>query len=203
MMVLRILKKSSLFRGIFVLILTVFVQPVLAGKWGGTPSGQDCTISEVFVDWETNPPTIIIYGRNFVNGDDPIVTLGDFGALIVKVHSTGQLIAEMPLPIEDGDYLLALTTGSSAHQYDTATLTIGAVGPQGEQGPQDPAGADVVHKDHRHRLDRQCLKILKGMLGHWDRKGLRESAVTALLKGLSAVMDSMLSMMRLQVNGVV
>ena len=128
----RILRKTALLCGILLIGILIMGQSAMAGKWADTPSGQDCIITEVFVDFGADPKTVTIHGRNF-ECENLIVTLGDCGSLNVISCSPdpdNEIIIELPSGgIQDGDYLLHIQTGSSVHQYDAYNLTIGAVGP--------------------------------------------------------------------------
>ncbi|MBC2694769.1 MAG: DUF1566 domain-containing protein [Desulfobacteraceae bacterium] len=102
----------------------------MAAKWADTPSGQDCVITEAFVNFETDPKTVTIYGLNF-ECENLIVTLGDYGPLdplnvTCSPDPDNEITIELPSGIPDGDYLLSIQTGSSAHQYDAYNLTIDA-----------------------------------------------------------------------------
>jgi hypothetical protein len=111
----------------------MFNQPVFAGKWGGTPTDQDSNIAEVFVNFEDK--LLTIFGYNFDNGDYLNVKLGGYpDPLIVSSYSATQIVANLPADILAGDYILMVQTGPSAHQYDSCSLTIGAVGPVGPVG---------------------------------------------------------------------
>ena len=140
-----IFRKTALLCGILLIGILIMGQSAMAAKWGDTPSGQDCIITEAFVDFETDPKTVTIHGLNF-ECENLIVTFGDYGSLAVQSCSPdpdNEIVIELPLGIQDGDYILNIRTGPSVHQYDTYNLTIGAVGPegpQGEQGLQGPKG---------------------------------------------------------------
>lgn len=121
---------------VLALILIIAAGQAEAAKWGGTPSGTDLVISSVTVSFGSNE--IIITGKNFDNGWSPIVTLGDKICSLVS-YTSAQLIASLPVVVV-GDYLLTISTGNAAGQFDTYALTIGAVGPQGLTGPQGSAG---------------------------------------------------------------
>jgi len=119
-------------------ILTMVGQPALAGKWGGTPSDQDLEIISVYADLEANPPTLTITCKNCMNGDSLVVTLNDKELAVTSASDT-QIVAELEAVME-GDYLLTVTTGSSAHQFDKYNLTLGYIGPPGPAGPPGPQG---------------------------------------------------------------
>jgi collagen triple helix repeat protein len=138
----RIFRKTALLCGILLIGILIMGQSAMAAKWADTPSGIDCIITEAFVNFETDPKTVTIHGRNF-ECENLIVTLGDYGSLNVTLCSPypdNEIIIELPTDIQDGDYVLNIQTGSSVHQYDTYNLTIGAVGPQGPQGDKGDQG---------------------------------------------------------------
>ena len=112
-------------------------QQAHAGKWSDTPSGNDLQLVEVVVDLDDG--TIIMWGSNFDNGAIPTVILGDYD-LAVTSYSSDEIIALLPEEILARDYLLTVTTGNSVHQRDFYNLTLGAVGPEGQQGPQGEQG---------------------------------------------------------------
>ena len=78
----KILRKTALFGGILLIGILIMGQSAMAAKWADTPSGQDCVITEAFVNFnaENDPITVNIYGRNF-ECENLIVTLGDLGQL--------------------------------------------------------------------------------------------------------------------------
>jgi hypothetical protein len=100
-------------------------------------------ITAVFVDFEKN--TVTINGHHFRNGRKPVVHLGGI-ELNVLSYTRTEIVTELPVDIADGDYLLTVSTGSSANQNESYDLTIaygiteGAVGPEGPQGPPGPQG---------------------------------------------------------------
>ena len=91
--------------------------------------------------------TITINGINFDNGADPVVVLGDQGRLSVCLATDDTIVAECPSGFcAHGDYLLEVITGEAVTKYDEYDLTIGAVGPRGEQGLTGPAGPSPVNQ---------------------------------------------------------
>lgn len=137
-----IFRKTALLCGILLIGILIMGQSAMATKWADTPSGQDCIITEAFVDFEADPKTVTIHGLNF-ECENLIVTFGDYGSLAVQSCSPdpdNEIVIELPLGIQDGDYILNIRTGPSVHQYDTYNLTIGAVGPEGPQGPKGDKG---------------------------------------------------------------
>lgn len=113
------------------------------------PPGDEISVSSVLVDFDTS--MLLINGANFDNGTAPVVTLGALGVLFEPAPSTPATIAvDLPPGLSDGDYLLNISTGPNDGQSFDYDLTIGAVGPQGEEGAQGeigltgPAGTDGV-----------------------------------------------------------
>ena len=151
----RILRKTALLGGILLIGILIMGQSAMAAKWGDTPSGQDCIITEAFVDFETDPKTVTIHGLNF-ECENLIVTLGDYGSLNFTSCSPdpdNEIIMELPTDIQDGDYTLTIQTGSSVHQYDTYNLTIGAVGPLTQEQLDDLiARIEYLESLHATRL---------------------------------------------------
>lgn len=82
---------------------------------------------------------IVITGSNLHDGTDPVVSLG--GELIPAPHgldADGRTLTVAIPPLDDGTYLLAITTSKGVTSMD---ITIGVVGPQGPTGGFDTAGA--------------------------------------------------------------
>lgn len=101
------------------------------------PPGREMNISEVFVDGKT----LVILGEDLDLGVGPlIVTLGNFGELRVLSQSPTMIEAVFPNVLPAGDYLLTVSNGVGQRENDEYDLTIGAVGPQGEQGKIGPPG---------------------------------------------------------------
>ena len=94
-------------------------------------------VTQVIVD--DSGDMLMINGINFDNGDFPVVELG--GQELVVTSSDGQVItADLPLSFIDSSYMLTVSTGSKRSQFDSFELTLGAVGEQGEAGPQGQTG---------------------------------------------------------------
>jgi hypothetical protein len=113
-----------------------------AQAWGQLPPGQHLNVTQVFVDDQNNPTNIMIIGTDLDFGDGPLtVTLGEYGDLVVTGTPSDTLIeAVLPIGIGEGDYLVTVSNGTGQSQSDEYDLTIGAVGPQGETGPQGVQG---------------------------------------------------------------
>jgi hypothetical protein len=133
-MISRHFRGAVLVGGALLLSMAVVEHSVLAANKG-------LQIESVFVDFDAE--TITINGQNFIDRDPPVVTLGGFGELMVLGFTGVEIVAQLPLDIPDGDYLLSVSTGNGPRRNDEYDLTIGAVGlegPQGEPGPQGPQG---------------------------------------------------------------
>lgn len=128
---------------------------ILAVWWGwGVASvaahenKNDPTITEAFAD--VGAGEIEIIGTNF--GTAPTVSLGEFGLLNVTLATDSKILADLPVGILAGDYLLRVSRSRNKKDDDdddhdgkknkTAfyDLTIGAVGPQGPAGPPGANG---------------------------------------------------------------
>lgn len=112
---------------------------------GGTVGAEDersrkaLVITEVFVGFD--PDMVFIYGRNFDQGGEPVIILGDYpDPLLVTTASESELTAELPIGLVAGDYLLTVQTGNGVRRFDAFSLTVGAVGPQGDPGPRGDPG---------------------------------------------------------------
>ncbi len=116
-------------------LVTVFSLLWIAGS---ARAVQPLEIIDVFVDVEN--AQIVIGGNNFDNGNSLDVTLGGV-PLVVTGDTPNEITVGLPEGFPDGDYLLEVTTGGGTPRTDTYALTIGAVGPQGEQGPPGIDGA--------------------------------------------------------------
>jgi hypothetical protein len=102
-------------------------------------------ITEVFVDFDPNPDLAFIYGKNFDKGGDPVVLLGDYpDPLFVVQYSEHEIIAELPVDLVAGSYLLTIQTGNARRMSGAFDLTVGAVGRQGEPGLQGEPGPQGV-----------------------------------------------------------
>lgn len=122
-------------------VLVVFVQAQAA------PPGGHLNVVQVFVDDPNDPTTITIVGEDLLFGNGPLtVTLGEYVAplTIVGTPTDTEIVATLPVNIDDGDYLLIVANGEGQSQNDEYDLTIGAVGPQGEQGEMGDAGPQGV-----------------------------------------------------------
>jgi hypothetical protein len=128
-----LIQKAVLLVGVLIFSLLFIGQSAMAAKGGKTPSPQ---ITSVFTDFDT--ATFFIDGQDLNTGGSPDVTLGSFGSLTIVNSSDTFIEAAFPGGgIPDGDYLMTVTTGGNSVEYD---LTIGAVGPEGHEGPQGDPG---------------------------------------------------------------
>ena len=81
--------------------------------------------TEVFVD-DPVLDQVTINGSNFDNGPTLEVTLGELGALGILAAAPNQIVAQLPVPLVAGDYLLGVRTGGGRGREDVYSLTIGA-----------------------------------------------------------------------------
>ena len=90
-------------------------------------------LKEAHIDFDLD--RITLYGSNFDNGSAPAVTMGELGLVEVGSYTGDEIVLVFPdgLP-SDGDYLLAVRTGSGKVQSASYDLSIGLVGPTGPQG---------------------------------------------------------------------
>ncbi|HWP91296.1 MAG TPA: IPT/TIG domain-containing protein [Thermodesulfobacteriota bacterium] len=129
----------NIFKALGVLGIILFFLISFSIKVSSTPVEGGVTINEVLVDFEDE--TITIMGTNFTPASDLTVTLGEFGVLNIVTSSSNLIVVEFPSQgLLAGDYLLTVSTGSSQSKTEDYSLTIGAVGPQGEPGPEGPQG---------------------------------------------------------------
>ncbi|MHC5077181.1 MAG: hypothetical protein ACYTFM_12245, partial [Planctomycetota bacterium] len=124
------IRKSLLIVGVLLLTIGISWQPVLAGKWGGTPSAIDLQIDTILLDNVSCVMTI--KGINFDNGDIPVVTMSGIGELVFDSDPTPKELNVIVPGCNDrvGDFLLTVSTGNGATQFDSCSYTLGAVGPK-------------------------------------------------------------------------
>jgi uncharacterized protein YkwD len=84
---------------------------------------------------------LIVRGQNFLwHGDEAVAaSLARVPLYLLNVIET-QLVAQLPLDLQPGTYVLEVSRGPAAVQRDTLALTIGVVGPQGAEGPPGDPG---------------------------------------------------------------
>jgi Collagen triple helix repeat (20 copies) len=140
------------FRSCSLLVLICFCwwTPAVAAK-------NNPIITEAFAD--VSAGEVEINGTNF--GTNPDVELGEFGLLNITLATDSKIIADLPVGILAGDYLLKVFRpegndddddddedgddddddgGNSSKRTVKYDLTVGAVGPQGPQGNPGPVG---------------------------------------------------------------
>ncbi len=92
------------------------------------------TITQVFVDVPA-PNQVTIEGSDLDNGPNLVVTLGEFATPLDIVDppmpTATRIIADLPVGLVAGDYLLTVETGGGPNRQDVYNLTIGAAGPVG------------------------------------------------------------------------
>ncbi len=87
------------------------------------------TITQVFVDVPA-PNQVTIEGSDLDNGPNLVVTLGEFATPLDIVDppmpTATRIIADLPVGLVAGDYLLTVETGGGPNRQDVYNLTIGA-----------------------------------------------------------------------------
>ena len=139
--------QSSLQRLVAAAALVVIVALPLSPPVGAQASSPPL-ITSVTADYTASPPTLTIKGTVLGSPGTTTVTLDQLGNLTLRSVTSTQVVANLPTnpAVPPGSYLLTLTSGSKASQFDEFWLTLGTQGPQGPTGatgsvgPQGPAG---------------------------------------------------------------
>jgi hypothetical protein len=148
------IKKLPMYGGALILFAALAVQPALAANnKNNNPTNNELYVDEVSVTFSTeDTPTtalgdcaagsdrLTIRGVNFDNGDAPVVMFGQAGPLTICYAGGTSVVAELPNPLNDGDYRISVATGPAVKDYSEYDLTVGAVGPQGIQGEMGEKG---------------------------------------------------------------
>jgi hypothetical protein len=121
-----------------VVIVALPISPPVAAQASSTP-----LITSVTADYTVSPPTLTIKGALLGSPGTTTVTLDQLGNLTLRSVTSTQVVASLPTnpAVAPGSYLLTLTTGSKANQFDEFWLTLGTQGPQGPQGSTGATGA--------------------------------------------------------------
>lgn len=122
---------ASLHGGVMLLSLLATAVPAQSAV---RPTPLQLLITQVLIDSTTDK--ILIFGENFCA--HPAVTLA--GSEIPAVALTGEIAADLPAGLADGDYLLTVDCRRGIRGFDAWQLTFGASGPIGPAGPEGPAG---------------------------------------------------------------
>ncbi len=154
---------------------------MLTFGYAGTAAAQ-VIITQVFVDSPV-PGQVTIIGRDFDNGPNLEVILGEFAAPLAIVNEAPtQIVAQLPANVVAGDFLLSLTTGGGPNRQDVYNLTIGAPGPADaipigaiilwDQNNICPAGfARVAAFDGRFLMAADTVGVLGGANSHTHGSG--------------------------------
>jgi hypothetical protein len=100
---------------------------------------QPLEIVDAIVLESSTPNQLVVTGHNFNNGGVVQLTLGG-QPLIVNSQTDTVLVAEMPVDILPGSYVLVAWSGGGAIRVASMDITIGVQGPIGPQGPQGEQG---------------------------------------------------------------
>ena len=126
-----------------IVIVALPLSPPVAAQSSSAP-----VITSVIADYAASPPTLTIKGTSLGSPGTTTVTLDLLGNLTLRSVTSTQVVANLPTnpAVAPGSYLLTLSSGSKASQFDEFWLTLGTQGPQGPTGatgavgPQGPAG---------------------------------------------------------------
>src|SRR6266566_1736007 len=126
-----------------IVIVALPLSPPVAAQ-----SSSATLITSVIADYVASPPTLTIKGTSLGSPGATTVTLDLLGNLTLRSVTSTQVVANLPTnpAVAPGSYLLTLSSGSKASQFDEFWLTLGTQGPQGPTGatgavgPQGPAG---------------------------------------------------------------
>lgn len=133
------------------------------------PPGDHLNIEEVVVTVGDPDTTLEIKGWDFDFGSPLEVTLAGVPAAVMSADGV-MIIATVPTSLfPAGDYLLTVSTGEGQSQNDEYDLTIGAVGPQGEQGIQGEQGPQGIQGEQGP----QGIQGVQGEQGIQGEQGLQ------------------------------
>ena len=92
----------------------------------------------------SNPDIVLlIAGKNFDNGDTPVVSIDNKDFEVAPGFTSTYLEATAPGGLKDGDYLMTVSTGGKKRQWDAYLLTIGSVGPIGPMPSHEWSGTSL------------------------------------------------------------
>ena len=161
-------------------------------------SESSLKISAVYVDTAAWAVYISSDNLDKVDKDDLIVTLGDFGELIVNEITNDGIVAAIPVEYDlvAGDFMLTVAERKNKKDDDkhkkseksTSTilaqynLTIGAVGPQGDKGDQGIQGIQGIQGEKGDKGD-QGIQGIQGVKGDKGDQGIQGVQGTQGLQG--------------------
>lgn len=134
--------KISVIKYFSVIVLLTLSSLSALANHQSTSVGKGLNISVVAIQPGT-PQLLKITGSGLISNQVADVILGDLGSLIILSNTATEIIAELPVGIANGDYLLTVSIGNGQSQNDEYDLSVGEVGPKGPQGPvglQGPQG---------------------------------------------------------------
>jgi hypothetical protein len=170
--------KKALQRGIVFLLIIMVVPLAFADNNNKDEPAKQLKITYVYVDFLQN--SIFIEGQNFPKNNDGgkrssghvlIVKLGGTN-LFIADFTEHSLQARLPSGFVAGDYLLTVSKGNGATDYDEYNLTIGAVGPQGPKGETGAVGPQGLKGDKGDQ-GIQGIQGVKGDKGDTGAQGLQ------------------------------
>ncbi|HUO84176.1 MAG TPA: tail fiber protein [Thermoanaerobaculia bacterium] len=132
------MKGGNMLRRLPMLLLLLLVaQPSLAQR-NVRPNNQLLIVS---AEADFNIGRLYIKGENFTGTTMPIVKLNS-EQLEVITYTSMSVDVMLPPGIFPGTYLMTVSTGEAASQFDAFNVTLGAAGPEGPEGPVGPKGSD-------------------------------------------------------------
>ncbi|HSL21114.1 MAG TPA: IPT/TIG domain-containing protein [Vicinamibacterales bacterium] len=120
---------------IFLIVVLLVATPVALQAEQPKSPGQ-LVITTARADQASD--TLFIEGHNF-GETQPYVQLN--GHVLTVLGSTDDSIAAVLPQVPSGNYLLTVSRGRSANDYDRFVVSLGTSGPQGPQGEPGPPGA--------------------------------------------------------------
>ena len=137
----KLKSKIGLFICTTFLALAIFGQSTLA-KTNKFPKNQ-LLVTNVFMKFSNSDIVLLIAGKNFDNGDTPVVTIDNKDFEVAPGFTSTYLEATVPGGLKDGDYLMTVSAGSKRRQWDAYPLTIGSVGPIGPMPNHEWSGTSL------------------------------------------------------------
>jgi len=136
-------------------------------------------IEHVSVEYSDPIPLVYVYGRNFDNPGTSSITLG---GEVITPNADGSdtyFSFSLPDPLAVGEFLMEIDTGQGIVNRGSYLITLGAQGPQGEQGIQGPKG----DKGDQGIQGPQGEQGIQGLKGDQGIQGLQGDPGVQGLKG--------------------
>ena len=118
----KLIRRIGLFICITFLAITVFGQTALAKT--DIAKENQLLVTSVFVDFANPNIVLFITGKCFDNGDTPIVTIDENELEVAPGFTPTYMEVTVPGGLEDGDYLMTVSTGNQKQQWDAYPFSI-------------------------------------------------------------------------------